>query len=117
MATEPEGVTDSGFDFYFTCDIGDIVKVTLRVLVFKVNGRRNDSFFDGFKTSKDFDSTSRTKKVTGHGFSRGNKKVVFRMITKGEFDGLRFRDVSKRGGGSVGVDIGHVLRVELSMLQ
>lgn len=56
MPTKAEGIAQSSSDFNLTRGVGTVVEITLGILIFKVDCRRNHTITNGIDTGKDFDA-------------------------------------------------------------
>ncbi len=105
MATEAKAVAESDFDRHFPGGIWNHIQITLRILLFDIDRRRDDALDDSHHTSDQFDSTCRAKHVPGHRFRGTDHQSVVRVFAEGNFNSFRFRNIAEAGGGGVGIEI------------
>jgi len=116
VAAEAEGVVDDGVHLHFARGVRHVIQITFGIGILQVDGRRDETVFDGQRARGHFHRAGGAEHVAGRALG-GTDSEFLCVVAKNGFDGLRFAEVALRRGGAVGVDVGNVGGVEAAGAQ
>src|SRR6185312_10498468 len=109
---ERKGVRHGMSHVHPAADIGDVIKIALRIGLGEADGWGDKSILDGLDAGNSFNAAARAKKVAVHGLGRGYGELIG-GVAEYCFDSPRLVDVVERGRSSVRIEIVDIGRAEL----
>ena len=115
MPAEAEGVAQGGVYRGLPGRVGHAVQIAFRVLVVHVDGGGNDAVLHGHEAGSQLHAAGGAQKVSRHGLG-GADPCFICLISQGQLDGLRLKQVIVVDACAVGIDIIDLLRLYSGVL-
>src|SRR5579884_780145 len=117
-AAETERIGQRNMDLCLLRLVGNVVQPAFRIGVFEVDGWRSNLFQQGLDGNACFQSASSAEQVPGHGFGGADEQLAAGGVLAEEILQCRaFEYVSHRSGSGVGVDVIHLMRLDMGAVQ
>ena len=93
MSAKTKIVVEREAHIDFTCFVGDVVEIAVRIGRRVIDSWRHDAVYDGFDADDGFEAARRAEHVARHGFRAADGSLFGLLLSKDHFEGSCFRQV------------------------